>query len=83
MKRYKAVDFRYDDLDGTGTALDIIECQDGEFVKVDDINNENLWKTIPCPSCLGTGSIRDNNDRQLVCPTCCGRDVVYIQWRIQ
>ena len=37
MKRYNAVNFEYDDAYGTGTALDIVEHDEGEFVKFDDI----------------------------------------------
>jgi len=39
MKRYKAISFEYDDEDGMGTALDIIEHNEGEFVKYDDIKH--------------------------------------------
>ena len=39
MKRYKAVNFEYDDAYGTGTALDIVEHDEGEFVKYDDIKH--------------------------------------------
>jgi len=39
MKRYKAINFEYDDADGTGTALDIIEHPEGEWVKYDDIKH--------------------------------------------
>ena len=37
MKRYKAINFEYDDAYGTGTALDIVEHDEGEFVKFDDV----------------------------------------------
>jgi len=37
MKRFKAINFEYDDVCGTGTALDIVEHPEGEFVKYDDI----------------------------------------------
>lgn len=39
MKRYKAINFEYDDAYGTGTALDIVEHDEGEFVRYDDIRN--------------------------------------------
>lgn len=39
MKRYKALNFEYDDAFGTGTALDIVEDEKGEFVKYDDIKH--------------------------------------------
>jgi hypothetical protein len=39
MKRYKAINFEYDDAYGTGTALDIVEHDEGEFVKYDDIKH--------------------------------------------
>lgn len=39
MKRYKAINFEYDDAYGTGTALDIVEHDEGEFVKYEDIRN--------------------------------------------
>ena len=39
MKRYKAVNFEYDDAYGTGTALDIVEHEEGEFVKYDDMKH--------------------------------------------
>lgn len=40
MKRYKALNFEYDDAMGTGTALDIIECHDGDFVKYNDAKQQ-------------------------------------------
>ena len=40
MKRYKAINFEYDDAYGTGTALDIVEHDEGEFVKYDDIKHQ-------------------------------------------
>ena len=40
MKRYKAVNFEYDDACGTGIALDIVEHDEGEFVKYDDIKHQ-------------------------------------------
>ena len=43
MKRYKALNFEYDDDNGTGTAIDIIECQDGEFVKYEDAKQQIDW----------------------------------------
>ena len=39
MKRYKAINFEYDDAYGTGTALDIVEHDEGEFVKFDDVKH--------------------------------------------
>ena len=39
MKRYKAINFEYDDAYGTDTALDIVEHDEGEFVKYDDIKH--------------------------------------------
>ena len=39
MKRYKAINFEYDDAYGTGTALDIVEHDEGEWVKYDDIKH--------------------------------------------
>ena len=39
MKRYKAINFEYDDAYGTGSALDIVEHDEGEFVKYEDIRN--------------------------------------------
>jgi len=38
MRRYKAINFEYDDDNGTGTALDIIEDLDSEFVRYEDIS---------------------------------------------
>ena len=49
MKRYKAIDFAYDDCgNGSGTALDIIEHKDGEYVKYEDVKIliENRNKAI-------------------------------------
>lgn len=40
MKRFKALNFEYDDAHGTGTALDIFESVDGEFVKYDDAKQQ-------------------------------------------
>ena len=38
MKRYKAINFEYEDAFGTGTAIDIIEDPDGEFVRYKDVS---------------------------------------------
>lgn len=43
MKRFKALNFEYDDAMGTGTALDIFEDADGEFVKYDDAKQQIEW----------------------------------------
>jgi len=40
MKRFKAVNFEYDDTLGTGTAIDIVESAEGEFVKYDDAKQQ-------------------------------------------
>jgi len=45
MKRFKALNFEYDDAMGTGTALDIVESVDGEFVKYDDAKQQIEWLT--------------------------------------
>ena len=48
MKRYKAINFEYDDAYGTGSALDIVEHDEGEFVKYEDIRN--LLQSAPSNS---------------------------------
>ena len=54
MKRYKAINFEYDDAYGTGTALDIVEHDEGEFVKYDDIKHllQNTSSNRYCVKCL-------------------------------
>jgi hypothetical protein len=57
MKRYKAINFEYDDAYGTGTALDIVEHDEGEFVKFDDIKHllQNTSSNSDCAKCPYSG----------------------------
>ena len=65
MKRYKAINFEYDDAYGTGTALDIVEHDEGEFVKYEDIkhllkNTSSNSDYAKCPCCGEPWDIRRN-----------------------
>ena len=74
MKRYKAINFEYDDAYGTGTALDIVEHDEGEWVKYDDI--KHLLPNTPSNSDYAKceherGSmVTENGQEWFVCKHC-------------
>ena len=63
MKRYKAINFEYDDAYGTGTALDIVEHPEGEWVKYDDIKNllQNTSSNSDYAKCDGCKNDRNGH----------------------
>ena len=61
MKRYKALNFDYDDAMGTGTALDIIESIEGEFVKYDDAKQQIDWLVDSLKELMSIVKIHSDN----------------------
>jgi len=86
MKRYKAVTFEYDDSLEAGTALDIIEDENGEWVKYEDaIKLQNYVPYQKCPVCDGGGQIFSGDlsenytlttNIRTTCHVCNGRGVI-------
>lgn len=61
MKRFKALNFEYDDEMGTGTALDIVESAEGEFVKYEDAKQQMDWLVEPLKELMSIVKIHSEN----------------------
>ena len=61
MKRYKVLNFEYDDAMGTGTALDIVESDEGEFVKYEEAKQQIDWLVESLKELMSIVKIHSDN----------------------